>query len=363
MPNKLIIAGLSSRAYVESAVSAGYEVIALDAFADADTREMTVQTWQLPVFHDGFEASEILATLDRLPLGECEGFCYGAGFEGQPELLDEIAARIRVFGNRAEAVRLSKSPEYFCSLCDRFSMLYPPMTVSRPLQTDGWLYKQVGGAGGAHVVWADRECTGRGYYQQHIAGAAISCLFAAHHGEVHVIGFNEQWCSPSEQTPFRYGGAVSQAVLPEDAKTSMTRFVGNVARELDLQGVNSADFIWDGENLYALEINPRLSATLDLYRAANGRLFDCHLVSASGLKLDEIARAHYVVYAENPVEIGTDWDWPAWVSDIPSPNSRIAAGLPICTLKAEAGDVQQAKQLVLARYQVLQDWLNQTTTN
>jgi len=38
-----------------------------------------------------------------------------------------------------------------------------------------------------------------------------------------------------------------------------------------------------------------------------------------------------------------------WVMDIPEPASKISAGMPVCTVKASANSIEQAKSLVQAR--------------
>ena len=47
MFKKLIIAANSARGYAQAAVDIGYEVVTLDAFADADTRRITQQSLKL----------------------------------------------------------------------------------------------------------------------------------------------------------------------------------------------------------------------------------------------------------------------------------------------------------------------------
>jgi uncharacterized protein len=95
---KIIVAAISSRAYVQCAVNAGFDVLALDAFNDLDTQRLAFDTRQLAVNDYGLNAAELLKILDSCELSQFEGFCYGAGFEAQPMLLIEVAKRLPVLG-------------------------------------------------------------------------------------------------------------------------------------------------------------------------------------------------------------------------------------------------------------------------
>ncbi len=358
---KIIIAAISSRAFVNAAVNAGFRVLALDAFCDVDTQKLAFETYQISAGDNGFNAAELLKILDELKekvdLSEFSGFCYGAGFEAQPQLLLEVEKRLPVLGNHAETLRHCKNPQFFLELCNAFEMRVPKTTFKRPSRTLGWVSKQLGASGGAHIkplLPLDLPNPTPVYYQQITEGTPISCLFLADGVHAEVIGFSEQWCAPTTISPYRYGGAVSHASLSQNCKKTITEFIRGISFKLGLRGINSVDFLVDGDDIFALEINPRLSATLDLYTAKHGNFFASHIEacqvqlrdwpSASGN-----SHAHQIIYAKQVTKVPRNVDWPNWVCDIPQPNSTIAAGAPICTVTAEARAAWQAKQVVQER--------------
>ena len=103
MKQTIIIAAISSRAYVQAAFAAGFDVIAIDAFADVDTQAQCKQVFQLAVKNGQFDAQQLIATLNKIDLNHCLnlclGLCFGAGFEAQPDLLSAICERIPLLGN------------------------------------------------------------------------------------------------------------------------------------------------------------------------------------------------------------------------------------------------------------------------
>ena len=352
----LIIAAIACRPYVKLAVEAGYQVIAIDAYADVDTQKLAKQSFQ--VSYDGccLDDQEILRILDNIDLSGVLGFCYGAGFETKPEVLNEVKRQVTVLGNTAEAITKCKSPQYFFGLCQRLNMPFPRYSDARPAQTQDWLKKRIGGSGGHHVSKAsDRGLDDiQFYYQKVQKGLPVSCLFLAAQKCVQLIGINEQWVAADNASPYRYGGAVSQATPTGINKESLLDFLQAITDSFELVGLNSCDFILDDDVLYALEINPRLSASIDLYDVIEGNLFSAHIDACmqrevACLTISKEAKAHQIIYAKNDLIVKKDQEWSDWVRDIPQPGSKISAGMPVCTVIAQADNAEKAKKLVKER--------------
>ena len=361
MKQTIIIAAISSRAYVQAAFAAGFDVIAIDAFADVDTQAQCKQVFQLAVKNGQFDAQQLIATLNKIDLNHCLGLCFGAGFEAQPDLLSAICEHIPLLGNAPETVVACKNPQLLAEFCAANHIAMPAIQFTRPINTLGWLQKQIGGSGGAHikpVLPLEILNNQVVYYQKVQAGTPYSCLFLAHQKNTQVIGFNEQWCTPANMPdsvqPYRFGGAVSHAELNESVKKVISEIVAKATAFFGLNGINSCDFLLHDNAIYMLEINPRLSATVGLYACKKGNLFAAHVQACEGNLqcwpvVEKQAHAMHIVYANNTANVPIDMDWPDWVSDIPQPNSEIPAGAPICTVLADARSAKLAKQKVLQR--------------
>jgi len=171
-----------------------------------------------------------------------------------------------------------------------------------------------------------------------------------------VIGFNEQWTAGIAQcAPFCYGGAVSGIALPAALQARIATLLGRLTRATGLVGLNGLDFILDaGGEPYVLEMNPRPTATIDLYEAefAQG-LLALHLRACRG-ELPEIrqaqrSRAHAIVYAAQALRVPARMRWPQWCTDIPEGGSLVPAGAPVCSVHAEASLSAQARDMAIAR--------------
>ena len=367
MPNKyLIIAAISSRAYVQAAVDAGYSVVAIDAFCDLDTQKIAQKVLQVKLENGQFVAEDFYAALNTLDLSNALGLCIGAGFEASSKLLHYLSKQTLLITNSINTTLQVKNPLSFFAFCAAANMRYPVTQLTRPASTIGWLQKQIGGSGGAHIKavlplkLAQHAAI---YYQKLQVGTPYSCLFLAdsslsNQARAQVIGFNEQWCSASPEAnsllPYRFGGAVSHAELDDNIKNCIIDFINKATLHFDLRGINSCDFLLHENSMYMLEINPRLSASLQLYQAKKGNLFAAHVQACMGeLKqwptIEKKSRAMHVIYANKTAQVPPNMDWPDWVSDIPQFGSEIPVDAPICTVMASARSAKHAKQKVLQR--------------
>lgn len=355
---KIAIAAVSARPFVQAAVAAGYEVIALDAFADMETEELASCWYQLQFANGSFDDPRLPDMLQQLVLAGVRGLVYGSGFEARPELLGLIGNRLPLIGNSLRVVRNMKRALTFFALLDALGVRHPEVSLRAvpPEQAAGWLYKRGGGSGGTHIRHRDASVPPEHgyYYQRELQGTPVSFLFAADGHDVHDIGFNQQWLAPTASMPYRYGGAVSHAVLPLVVQQEFRQAAQKLTAAVGLRGLNSLDGIMHNDELWLLELNPRLSASFDLYETPHGQLFELHLQAASGrfpqrLQFNENAKAHHIVYTTKEVQLPAAFDWPVWVADIPPAERRIAAGEPLCTVLATADTAGQAVTLIADR--------------
>jgi predicted ATP-grasp superfamily ATP-dependent carboligase len=117
-----------------------------------------------------------------------------------------------------------------------------------------------------------------------------------------------------------------------------------------LRGLNGIDFMLDQNGWKLLELNPRPTATLELWDVAPmPSLLKLHVQAFLGrlpaaLPSLTWSLAVAVVYASDQLAIPADFVWPDWCSDRPSAGSLIAAGEPICTVRAGGRNSADATQ-------------------
>lgn len=352
MAQTLIIAAISSRAYVQAAVQAGFEVIAIDAFCDVDTQLLAKQTYCVPATNGTFDADLFKQVLKKINISDALGVSIGAGFEAAPELLLAMPENFKPIFNPPAVIEQVKNPIIFFDFLTQINAPFPATQLHRPSQSPSWLQKQIGGSGGAHiksVLPIEIAQNNSVYYQQQCAGDPHGCLFLADGTSAQIIGFHQQWCAPTLIQPHRFGGAVSQVDLGKNITNKIENYVQKITQHFGLRGLNNLDFLLDNNNINLLEINPRLSASLQLYSAKKGDIFAAHVQACLNQPIDwpvidATSRAMQVVYANKPAHVLAQIDWPNWVCDIPQLGSHIPAGAPLCTVLASARTAKLAQQ-------------------
>jgi uncharacterized protein len=360
----VLIAAISGRALAQSAHRGGYQPLVADFFGDQDTLQAAKGHVRLAgKLARGIEENDLCNALDALAAGRHPlGIICGSGFEDRTELLECVAQRWRLFGNSAAVVAKVKDPAMLSAICAGIAIPLPELSLAKPPAPADWLAKRTGGSGGGHIKPAAQAARGAIYYQRKVPGIPISALFLADGANATVIGFSTQWVLPTTDKPYRYGGAAQPATLPPNAAALLSAAVDRLAAAASLVGLNSADFLVDGEHFWLLEINPRPGATLDIFEPPQGSLFSLHMRACAGElapapRYPGGAKAAAIVYAEHDIPSAPALAWPPWTADRPQPGSAIEAGEPLCTVYACGQDAAGARALTDERRKVVLAWM------
>ncbi len=370
LPSGFLIVALSGRILARAAARAGRPAVGVDAFADRDTCELARAWAQAPLDSDwNMDADAMLAAAERLcPGRHCHGLVYGSGFEARPDLLRALAATRPLLGNRPEVLDVLANPIRFAAMLDELGIPHPVTVPTRPADPEGWLCKQAGACGGVHVrpLAEARDTDARSYFQRRVAGDEWSLLFLANGEEAMPIGFNRPLApSPGARHPWRYAGAVRQPHGPERQTEAVLEAAAALTQRLGLKGLNGLDFMVGDQGWSLLELNPRPTATVELWdRAPLPPLFDLHVQACQGrlpTHLPEAAdsAATALVYADRPLQVPADFAWPRWCADLPEAGQAMTPGDPVCSVHAEHGTAAAAERAVLARREEILHLLEQ----
>jgi uncharacterized protein len=363
----IIVVAYSARALASSAAHAGFAPLSIDVFGDDDMCETSLASVKLEGgLSDGLKLEKVACAVERL-IGAYEtiGLVYGAGFEHQPEAIAAIALKTRVFGNDAETLKRAKDPIALARICDANHVRHPQVQFAPPDDPELWLVKRRGGAGGDHIAAAhgasavSPEC----YFQRRVAGSGVSALFLASKRRAEVVGLSMQWTAPTAASPFRYGGAAGPVEIDPGQAGEIARAVAAMASDLDLVGLNSADFLVSDDAVWLVEINPRPGATLDVFDSYDHPLLARHVAACDG-RLTPAAsglpfKAAEAVYAPCDIVVRGE-NWPHWAVDRSAPGTRIGVGEPLCTALASGATLDLARKCVGERAQTIialvQEW-------
>lgn len=355
-PTRYLIVAVTGRALAASAARGGHRTVVLDCFADRDTGALAAASRSV-VSPRGLrlDPSALLEAAAELAPGAA--LVYGSGLEGRPGLLRRLGAGRMVYGNRPDVVAAVRDPDRFFPLLDRLRIPYPEVRHAVPADPAGWLSKRPGGAGGSQIRHArNGRAPADAYFQRLVPGRPHSALFLADGARAVVLGFNRQWTAPVHpRLPFLYGGAVGGIRLPAGTARDIRAAVDALVLATGLVGLNGLDFILEEDRWLVLELNPRPTATVELYDPDYRRgLFDWQLRACRG-ELPErpaaprAARAHAVVHAPGPGIAGPTLVFPPWCRDLPALGTRFELGDPVCTVHAAGPEPAQALRLLERR--------------
>ena len=347
---QLVVIAISGRALAQSAARGGWRVQVLDAFADRDTRAAGEAVC---IAREGAIALDYRRMFAALGEPSERIIVSGSGFERAPQVLSRLAACGTLCGNDADIVAALKQPELAAEVLRALDFTVPDVQSTPPQDAEGWLQKEIGGAGGVHVrpaVGAPHRA--RCYYQRIVPGRPWSVTFLADGERAYIVGFNVQSFCAIGAAPYCYVGA-STCRVPDALASEMQARLDRLVRLTGLRGLNGLDFLLDGDDAWTLEVNPRPPATFELYdeEIPNGlvywhvRSFQSPVPEFASLlpKRRLAARGYRIVFAEHVLRVPEALECGEWCRDLPNPGVVIPAGAPVLSVFAEAATPELAR--------------------
>jgi predicted ATP-grasp superfamily ATP-dependent carboligase len=321
---RVVIVGVSTRAAAESAARAGFDVAAIDAFADLD-QHPAVHAHSLQVPFTARAAAEAARSI------ECDAVAYLANFENHPAAVRVLTAHRTLWGNPADVLTRVRDPILVAQTLSRVGFAAPEVRlkpdaptgkpspgaafeVSRTARPGGasgfsrtspedWLVKPLASGGGHGIRHSHHgDAVPRGtYLQRFVDGTPGSVVFAAAAGRAVPLGVLRQLIGDSAfgTDGFRYCGNIlapaGETVFEnDDALVAAAAALAEAAsHEFGLVGVNGIDFVARDGIPYPIEVNPRWCASMELVERAYGlSVFGAHASAcAAGTLPDFDSRA------------------------------------------------------------------------
>lgn len=367
-----MIVGASVRAMAESAAGAGFAVCAADLFGDRDLLRVASEWRRAVPYPDALP--EVVAGFPPGP------WLYTGGLENHPDVVAAIARDRPLAGASAAAIRVIRDPHRLRGLVEQAGLQFPDTRFDPVgLPRDGtWLIKPRRSAGGHGIRpwtgWRDGDGDpGRWLWQRRIAGHPCSASFlvsapgveAGDAAEVRLIGLSRQligrrWLNAK---PFHWCGGVAldPGAMPRHATDTLEQLGRCLAMVPGLRGLIGVDLVRAADgSLTVLEINPRPTASMELFERTTGISLAAAQVAASGLVAKAAAPSPVplppwrqtwskaVLFTPRSLVVddeferrldalAADWsgrDGHLAVADLPTVPQTIPAGRPVCTVFA-----------------------------
>ena len=353
----LLIIGASVRAAAQSAIQAGYRVVAADLFADRDLRG-SAESIQVRRYPDDFAA--VRASFPLRPM------VYTGALENYPDLLDQLASGGPILGNGGDVVRRVRDPFRLEETLKQEGILLPTVRRRPPPsdQAGQWLVKPLRSAGGQRVqFWRTKmppagDGNGDYIFQQFVPGTVCSASFLATRGDCRLLGMTEMLvgCDWAGAAGFTYCGSIQRH--PPSVECSQWNRIGRaIAREFSLIGLFGVDGVVAQGQIWPIEVNPRYTASMELLEHALGiSLIGLHVDACHGRPfprtparvMDRRLVGKSILFAPHDLQLHTRFGDLATsnrlhvkLADVPEPNGIVRRGQPILTLIVTADSRDQ----------------------
>ena len=341
IPEYILIVASSGRMLVQAAKKAGLKALVIDLFADLDTRCYAEAFKRVPSLAEKHLTPAVDYFIEHYAVAHS---IYGSGFEYYPESLRYLSGRLILLGNLPDTFAMLNNKPLFFSSLDKLNIPYPDVSFCAPACPGNWLVKPVQGQGGLGIkrYHPDDSADSAVYWQKYQTGAQCSVLFLGDGQKVQVIGFNRQWIiSLSESREFIFSGIINCCDLLNEQKELITDWLKKLVPFFALKGLNSLDFIQADDTCFVLEVNPRPSASMQLYDAD---LLNRHIKASQGELTDYRSHkgctGYQIVYAKRDVIIPDGFEWPDGCMDLPESGVMCRTGQPICSMIAHQKQAQ-----------------------
>jgi predicted ATP-grasp superfamily ATP-dependent carboligase len=350
----ILIAGVSARGLVESAIKSGlqHRIVAVDYFGDFDLGLLCAHHSIKKDLERPYDPHSLITASSGLAW---DALAYVANLENYPSVIEAIADGKPILGNSPAVLASVRDPARFFEFLTRAGIPAPHLAFgSKPPKFDSdtsWLRKPLRSGGGHGItVHLPGDRLEPGFFlQEYLDGLPCGAVFAADGWNACLLGISEQLIGKTEfgADGFRYCGSILGPIgvgLAEwrDLVESIRQVVCAVTREFHLIGVNGIDFIFKEKTVYPIEVNPRYTASMELIEWAYGlNIFKTHLDACQGRLSNFDLLAHpdvdyfgkAICFASRALIFHDSRFWfDQGVRDVPLEGERIAQGKPVCTV-------------------------------
>ncbi len=394
MKQPIAIVGASTRAAAASAIRSGFQPLTADLFADLDLREIATTTRISPYPH-GFA--------DWLRAAEPPAWMYTGALENYPELVDQMAWLAPLWGNTGDVLERVRHPLELQATLHQAGLLFPE-TRSTPASLPHnatWLTKTYTSTSGSGIqIWNGNNQKALPtapppfplspspplFYQLRLPGTPAAAVYVASNGTAQFLGITQQLIGTNwlNSHGFQYTGSIGPLPVSNAQQSAIEKAGSVVAQQFDLIGLFGIDFMLNDEGAWAIEVNPRFTASVEIVERFSGHQAIRLHAAACGTTLEAPQRAgaspppsktaatatpiavshplHHgkaILFAKHDVTLtqqftkhalqqATQTPWPE-LADISPPNELIEAGHPILTIFARGNSVDEVEQNLKTR--------------
>jgi predicted ATP-grasp superfamily ATP-dependent carboligase len=352
-PKTLLVAGFATRHVAASAHRSGYTVYAVDHFCDSD---LCAYVKDAEIFLECADLPRVIASACQK--WDIDGILVTSGAESI------TVDTTPVFGSSAECA---------AKFCDKqqIQFFFEKYDIPSPKQIDPasielgkqYMLKPLKGAGG----WRNRAISSQNeidewvlefqvpfILQEYVSGIPASVCCVTTGKEARAIALNAQTMRDDPLVPFGFSGSYTPFI--HSCSKQIIQLAEKIALASGCIGIIGVDFIV-GDEIWAIEVNPRFQATLETVERATGiNLVQAHIDACNGIISESIplSPTYLKTCIRRILFANRHMTWPTSsevlvddlirFSDIPHPGTIFEPGDAVISMYGTGTDLTTAEQ-------------------
>ena len=332
----------------------------MDMFGDVDTRTQS-----------NFQLLRNYPTdcISLLPDVQPDAICVTGAMENHPRVLQKLTTRTTLLAPAVDQIARMRDPLDLQAVLPSSSCRYPRTFASNqrlPQDKTRWLKKPIASAAGQGIHAFNTTHTSSPdptmIIQEQISGRSISVSFLMHPARTDVLGCTEQLLGHRElqANEFQYCGSIGPLHIPPSINKKLQELGQFLQHEYSLRGLIGVDLILHDDQLWLIEINPRYTASMELFESQfNRSMIQLHLDSFSKhpatfnrIDHDNMHYGKAVLFARETTQVPNEFQsiWQAalncqqpTVADLPPIGAIVQAGHPLFTIFAHSKSTAETR--------------------
>ena len=367
--NNLVFIGNSLASISQSATKLNKRVINIDSFNDTDLiGENFINSDQR-----GYVNQDVLLVLEKLNLRKNDTLIIVSGeYDSDKDYYNALSEFGYIVGNKQSTIQEIYNHEKLFSKLSKNNIKFPKkISHDEAKKSKNFLKKNFYSSGGLGIQknTIQKQIKKTDFYQAYIEGDVFSIIFISNKNKkFSIVGVNQIFSKNTNLSDFTFSGARSNVLLDQKYIKSLDRMINFFVSEYGLIGINGIDFIIK-DDVYFLEINPRLTQTCFMYDDLffNG-FIEAHIKAciknsiSFNLKNRVYSYAFETIFAKNSFKFNLNVDSFNFLMNIPRKNTFIEVGHPICTICIKSNKTNDIQMLLKEKVDFFKKEFNNAET-
>ena len=367
--NNLVFIGNSLVSISQSVKKLNKRVINIDSFNDTDLiGENFINSDQR-----GYVNQDVLLVLEKLNLRKNDTLIIVSGeYDSDKDYYNALSEFGYIVGNKQSTIQEIYNHEKIFSKLSKNNIKFPKkISHDDAKKSKNFLNKNFYSSGGLGIQknTIQKQIKKTDFYQAYIEGDVFSIIFISNKNKkFSIVGVNQIFSKNTNLSDFTFSGARSNVLLDQKYIKSLERMINFFVSEYGLIGINGIDFIIK-DDVYFLEINPRLTQTCFMYDDLffNG-FIEAHIKAciknsiSFNLKNRVYSYAFETIFAKNSFKFNLNVDSFNFLMNIPRKNTFIEVGHPICTICIKSNKTNDIQMLLKEKVDFFKKEFNNAET-